>query len=220
MRNHHVLRKMSIILAIITIIVLLCFSYFENNIKKIVYDMAEAQVTALATGVFNSAVAEVFQDDLDYSMLMTIIRDNNGDIAMINADAVKMNQLSSKTASLAQQKLSALSDTSISIPIGSMFNSQLLSGRGPKINIKIIPVGAVSTQFVTEFQHAGINQTRHKIYLLATTSVKIVIPTGSSTVKVNSYVPISESIIIGEVPESFVMVEDDNLMNLIPDVGN
>ncbi len=64
----------------------------------------------------------------------------------------------------------------------------------------------------------AINQTRHKIYLLATTNVKIIIPASSSTIKVNSYVPISESIIIGEVPDSFVMVEDDKLMNLIPDV--
>ncbi len=111
MRNRHILRKTTIVIAVLIVIILLCFSYFENNIKTIVYDMAQAQVTAMATSVFNSAVAEVFQDDLDYSMLITIVRNNNGDIAMINADAVKMNQLASQTSSLAQEKLSALTDT-------------------------------------------------------------------------------------------------------------
>jgi len=216
MNKYRFLRKGFIIIAIIIIILLLCFSYFEKNIKSIVYDLAKAQVRAMATNAFNDAVSEVFSNTANNDDLISIILDNDGKVTMINADTVKMNKLATETAMLAQQKIAGLEDSGVFIPLGSMFKSQLLSGRGPRIKIKIIPVGSVSTQFVTEFQQAGINQTRHKIYLLATTHVNIVIPTGTSLVEVSSYVPISENIIIGDVPESFVMIEDEELMNLVP----
>lgn len=217
MNKYRFLRKASIIVAITLIIVLICFSYFENNIKNIVYDLAKAQVRAMATNAFNNAVSEIFNEGTDYSNLISVVLDNEGKVTMIRADTVKMNMLASETALLAQEKISRLDESGVNIPLGSMFNSQLLSGRGPKIKIKIIPVGSVSTQFITEFQQAGINQTRHKIYLLGTTHVNIIIPTGTSVVEVNSFVPIAESIIIGEVPDSFVMVENDDLLNLLPD---
>ena len=217
MNKYRFLRKSMIIIALIIIILLICFSYFEKNIKNIVYDLAKAQVRAMATNAFNDAVSEIFSNSANNDDLISIILDNDGKVTMINADTVKMNKLASETALLAQDKISGLEDSGVYIPFGSMFNSQLLSGRGPKIKIKIVPVGSVSTQFVTEFQQAGINQTRLKIYLLATTQVNIVIPTGTSLVEVSSYVPISENIIIGDVPESFVMIEDDELLNLVPD---
>lgn len=217
MNKYRILRKASIIVAILLIVFLICFSYFENNIKNIVYDLAKAQVRAMATNAFNDAVSDVFTNAMDNSDLITVVLDNNGKVTMISADTVKMNRLASETALLAQSKIADLEDSGVYIPLGSMFNSQLLSGRGPRIKIKIMPVGSVSTQFVTEFQQAGINQTRHKIYLLATTQVNIIIPTGTSLVEVNSYIPISETIIIGEVPDSFVMIEDENLLNLVPD---
>lgn len=211
------LRKAFIIIALITIIFLLMFSYFEKNIKTIVYDLAKAQVRAMATTAFNDAVSEIFSNTANNNDLISVVLDNEGRVSMINADTVQMNRLASDTSLLAQEKISKLEDSGVYIPLGSMFNSQLLSGRGPKVKIKIVPVGSVSTQFVTEFQQAGINQTRLKIYLLATTRVNIIIPTGTSLVEVSSYVPISENIIIGEVPESFVMIEDEELMNLLPD---
>lgn len=48
-------------------------------------------------------------------------------------------------------------------------------------------------------------------------TVSLIVPTGSQLVEVKSTVPIAESIIVGEVPDSFVDVSDqEDMLNLIP----
>ena len=88
---------------------------------------------------------------------------------------------------------------------------------GSRIGVQIVPIGAVSTYFETEFETAGINQTRHKIFLTLETSVSLIVPADSRMVQVTSTVPIAASIIVGHVPDSFVDVSDEeDMLNLIP----
>ena len=44
---------------------------------------------------------------------------------------------------------------------------------GPKIQVRILPVSAVTAAFSTEFESAGINQSRHKIYLSLDATVRL-----------------------------------------------
>ena len=78
-------------------------------------------------------------------------------------------------------------------------------------------MGAVIPRFDTEFQTAGINQTRHKVLLTLTATVRLVIPTGSSKMEASTQMAVAESIIVGQVPESFVdLNEDSDMLDLIP----
>ena len=87
---------------------------------------------------------------------------------------------------------------------GAALGLTLLAGSGPRIPISIVPVGSVQTDFETEFEACGINQTRHKVYLQLSASIRIVIPTGAKTTNVTANMLVAESIIVGKVPESFV----------------
>ena len=99
---------------------------------------------------------------------------------------------------------------------GNFTGNKLISGYGPDIRVKVIPVGTVTTDFKTEFISAGINQTRHRIYLEAKTQVKVVIPLTTSTKEVKAQIPICETIIVGEVPESYVNVPAEIAPNMLP----
>ena len=93
----------------------------------------------------------------------------------------------------------------------------LFAGSGPRIPISIVPVGTVQTDFETEFEACGINQTRHKILLTLEATVRLVIPNGVEEVAVSSQMAVAESIIVGLVPDSFVDVNNDSeMLNLIP----
>ena len=136
---------------------------------------------------------------------------------MLRANTMRMNELAAATALLAEEELNSIENQYVEIPLGAALGIQFLSGFGPRISVQILPVGAVQTGFETEFESAGINQTRHKIFLALRTTVSLIIPTGSRVVDVTSSVPIAESIIVGEVPESFVDVSNqDDMLNLIP----
>ena len=79
-----------------------------------------------------------------------------------------------------------------------------------------MPIGSVSTDFETEFEACGINQTRHKVYLQGSANIRIVIPTGAKTTNVTANMLVAESIIVGGVPEGFVgydLTSDE--MNLV-----
>ncbi len=209
-------KRMIIIVIILIIITIISYFIINNNIRPIIMETAQARVRAMAANAFNEAVKEVFVVNTNYDKLMNVIIDNNGKVTMIQANTVEMNKIATETALLAQKNMEILSQNGIKIPIGSLMKGQLFAGRGPKVVIKIIPIGSINTQFITEFEQAGINQTRHKIFLKANMKITIVMASGSKTVEVESFVPVSEAIIIGEVPDSFINVNDDNLINLVP----
>jgi sporulation protein YunB len=109
----------------------------------------------------------------------------------------------------------------IRIPIGNFTGNELLAGRGPKIEVKIVPVGSVSTDYKTEFISTGINQKRHRIYLEIKSKMTIVAPFTNKTVEVINNVNVAETVLIGNVPDTFYNLEGltdfttDDSMNLI-----
>lgn len=192
-------------------------SFALANLNPVVISMAEARSRQLAVEAINQAVSEVMKSSVSYSDLIQVSTDSNGRVTMIRANTLLMNELASRTALTVQRNLAALEDEGVSLPLGSAFGVKLLSGSGPRILVGVVPVGSVTTRFVTAFESAGINQTRHEISLEASTQMRIVIPTGASTVSVSSVVPVAEAIIVGEVPSSYVNVPDvDSMLNLIP----
>ena len=93
----------------------------------------------------------------------------------------------------------------------------LLAGAGPGIAVQILPVGSVQAAFSTDFTTAGINQTRHRISLVLTANVQIVIPTGAKNVQASTQMAMAESIIVGQVPDSFAEGGSDNsIIDLAP----
>ena len=83
--------------------------------------------------------------------------------------------------------------------------------------VRILPVGSVHGEFHTDFQTAGINQTRHRVTLVLTAQVQLVVPTGAKKVEVSTQVAMAESIIVGDVPDTFTDVGDDmDMLDLVP----
>ncbi len=75
-------------------------------------------------------------------------------------------------------------------------------------------VGTATARLDNQFSSAGINQTRHKIWLEMRAVVRLVLPTGAKAVDVQTQILIAESIIVGDVPDSFINIPDpDSALN-------
>lgn len=193
------------------------FILFTRNLSPILISMAEARARQLAVEAMNRAIAEVMDSSVTYTDLMRVSHDSSGRVSMLEANATLMNEIASAAALTAQSKLDTLADEGVGLPLFAALGIDLFSGAGPIIRVSITPVGAVSTRFVTSFESAGINQTRHEISLEASVVMRIVIPAGADSVSVSTYVPIAESIIVGSVPDSYISVPDgETALNLIP----
>ncbi len=201
--RHAVRRGILCVLAVSLILLLL-----EKNLESVILDMASARAEAMAVEYIHEAVRDVMEDTVTYEDMMTVQTDAQGRVTMLQANAVRMNELATVTALEAQSKLESAESQSIAIPLGAALGIPFLSATGPRVRVHIVPVSAVSAAFSTEFESAGINQTRHKIYLSLRTTVRLVIPSGARQVSLSSQVLIAESIIVGGVAQSCVQVAE------------
>ncbi len=197
--------RRAVLAALLTALILLLL---ERNLESVILDMAYARAEAMAVEYIHEAVRDVMEEAVTYEDMMTVQTDREGRVTMLQANAVRMNELATVTALEAQSKLESAEAQSIAIPLGAALGVPFLSALGPRIRVHIVPVSAVSAAFSTEFESAGINQTRHKIYLSLRTTVRLVIPSGARQVSLGSQVLIAESIIVGEVPQSYVQVPE------------
>ena len=190
------------------------FIYVDNSLRPTITVLAETKALELANRSINKAVGDKVKEKINYSDLVYTKLDSQGKISMIQSKTIMMNQIASDVALEIQNELKQVKTTTSYIPIGTALNSPILARYGPQLKVSIEPIGTVSVDFKTSFESAGINQTRHTIYLEAKTQVKVVIPLTTSTKEVKVKIPICETIIVGEVPESYVNVPPE----IVPDL--
>lgn len=211
-------RKNVIIFTVIFILSVLIgsFLYIDTSLRPTITVLAETKALELANRSINKSVAQMVEGKINYEDLMTVKLDSNGSITYIQANTIMMNEIASQIALEIQDELKKVKSTSSYIPIGTALGSPILAKYGPKLKISIEPIGTVSVDFKTEFESSGINQTRHTIYLQANTKVKVVLPLITSTKEVNTKIPICETIIVGDVPESYVNIPSEMVPNMLP----
>ncbi len=214
------LRRRTIAAMLLACLLLIAFAVLlvERNLTQVVLSLAQAQARAMAVQVLNESAAELLSTGaVTYDSLMHVTTDGNGQVKLIQANTPEMNRLAAQVSLLAQSRLQETRDQAVRVPLGSALGMTLFAGAGPKVEVRILPVGSVHAEFHTDFQTAGINQTRHRVSLALTAQVQLVIPTGAQTVEATTQVAMAESIIVGEVPQTFTDVGDDmDMLDLVP----
>jgi hypothetical protein len=79
-------------------------------------------------------------------------------------------------------------------------------------------IGNVETELVSQFSHAGINQTLHRIYLNVNCKVTILTPFDTIEENITNQVLIAEAVIVGEVPSNYYNLnglKEDDLVELV-----
>lgn len=189
-------------------------------IKPTLIMLCKIRCESLATAIASKAVHEVMNDS-GYTDLITLEKDSSGNILALRANVIEMNRISSKITSKIQSEYSALEEMYVKIPIGNFTGNELLAGRGPNIRVKVVPAGTVTSDYKTEFISTGINQTRHRVYLEITSEINIIAPFINHTVEVFTKVNIAETVLIGNVPETFYNLQGikdftvDDTMNMM-----
>ena len=176
--------------------------------------MAGARVEAVASRAMNDAIIEIAAAEGDSFMQ---VHTNADGVYLLQADSARLNALAAVCANDAQQRISALGDQGITIPIGTVSGVPILAGKGPKLTLHFTPAGAVTSSFSSEFTSAGINQTRHRINICLTATVRVVLPGMSQSLPVQAEATIAENIIVGTVPNTYTNVaNEEDMLNRLP----
>lgn len=181
----------------------------NSIVAATVYEIAEVRAVQMATETINNAVrSKMAEENARYQDLVEIHKDSAGRIVLIQANAVRLNKIAAETTLAAQAALVRLQEETFSIPLGQVTGIYYLSTLGPGIKVGIVPMGTVRVEVKDSFEQAGINQTRHSIYLNYDTEVRIVVPLRSGRASVATQVPVAENIIVGEVPYTFLSLPE------------
>ena len=205
-RRKRTLRKwkiVAVLLAIVLLIVVLLV-YFQRNVTRVLISISEATMRSCTTVAVNDAVYYTLSDEMRYEDLVTITRNDAGEIIAVSANALKINKIARDTASISQSNLKNLSLNGIPVPLGALTGIEALAGLGPSIQFRIIPVSSVSCAFSSIFESVGINQTKHSIYLNVIADISIVMPSKTDNFAVTTDILVGESVIIGKVPDTYL----------------
>lgn len=181
--------------------------FMQVNVTNVLISISEATMRSITTVAVNDAIYYTLSDRIRYEDLITIERDEQGMIRSISSNPFQINRIARDAAYMSQQNLKTMSESGIEVPLGAFTGVEAWAGFGPKVNLKIIPISNVECRFVSKFENAGINQTKHSIYLEIVADISIILPSKTRNFASLTEVLISESIIVGTVPDTYLQAD-------------
>ena len=175
-------------------------------ITPIIERQCRVKARSLATQFANEACLENMKD-ITYDDLCTIERDEANDVSLIKMNSININKLNSQIALDVQEKLNDTTISKFYVKLGSFTGIKLISGRGPDVEVRMSTIGEVTTEIKSEFEETGINQTLHKIYININCNVSLLTPFKDVDESITAQVLLSETIISGDIPDSYYDLE-------------
>ena len=194
-------RKLLLFFCLTLSVIIFFWIWTDTRLRPAALTLAEARVRNIATEAINDAILSVIErESVDYATLVIFDRDSNGEIQALQTNMVSINRLKTEVSNEVLLHITNINRSELQIPMGNLTENPLLFGRGPNVNVRIVPVGSVTADFENVFSTAGINQTRHQIFANITIRMNILTMSRSEEIIVTANMVIAETVIVGNVP--------------------
>ena len=174
------------------------------HLKPVMTSMATARVSNLVNRIVSAAVNEAVENgNIDYQNFVIFEKDETGHITALRSNVAEVNRMQGQITDEILHRLSEVATSELEIPLGTLTGSALLAGRGPSLSVRMQAVGSASAAFRNQFTAAGINQTRHQIFLDVDVYMSILLPGMKTSTKVSNEIAVAETVIVGGVPDTY-----------------
>ena len=176
--------------------------------RSLVTELAVSSARDVVVTSINSIVKEIMTDpDFDAAELVRLEKGTDGAVTAVTTNVAEVNILAARVLERAVAQ-TAEKTVSVDIRLGNLTGSALLLGKGPHIPVQIVMLSSSVAGFRSELTTAGINQTRHQILLDLAVDVSLLMPWRTVSTKVDTEILVSETVIVGAVPESYLNLEN------------
>lgn len=179
-------------------------TYYNYIVITQIESVCEDFFRSVSTECSNNAVLLSLEKPVEYSDLITVEKNNDGDIVMMSANSYKMNYIGRSVAENIKKLIDIKIENGVPVPIMSFTGVRIFSGYGVKVNFKTVTVSDVKCAFKSKFEGCGINQTIHSIYVEAVCTVNLNIPLNARKIETESQILLCESVLIGKVPQTYL----------------
>lgn len=174
------------------------------HLKPVMTSMATARVSNLVNRIVSAAVNEAVENgSIDYQNFVIFEKDETGHITALRSNVAEVNRMQGQITDEILHRLSEVATSELEIPLGTLTGSALLAGRGPSLFVRMQAVGSASAAFRNQFTAAGINQTRHQIFLDVDVYMSILLPGMKTATRVSNEIAVAETVIVGGVPDTY-----------------
>ena len=199
------------------IVLLLClgvriagFFSLRSKYRLVIGDLAQTSVKNATSDLANDAVAQQIENgNIQYDRIVYFEKDVNGRITALKTNIGEVNHLKTDILNIINGRILALDAADIGIPIGSLFLPEFFSGKGPAIPVHILAIRNSDATFSSNFIQAGINQTLHQLVMEVNVDAAVLVLGQTSTFQVSSQIVVAETVIVGEVPNTFIQTGED-----------
>ncbi len=213
-RSGFIWKKTIVSLMIIALGCILLVEGLKWQIGPNIDAVSSLKAKGIVTELINSTIREVFPSEEDEKELIIVKTGEDGKIQMVQANTPLINKMVAAFAESLQKKYSKMDACQVDISYGTLLGSKVLSQSGLGFDIKVLPLSVTKYDFETEFESQGINQTKYKVYITLESEVRILQPFSDKDIKIENKVLISEAVILGEVPDSYVNVPKEDILDV------
>ena len=194
------LRSIGLLLIAASLLLLLFRSRYHGTIRS----LAETQVKNSTSDLINDAIdKQIETGNIQYDRIVYFEKDLDGRITALKTNMSEVNRLKTDILNIINDDILALDTSDIGIPLGSLLLTEFFSGRGPAIPVHIMSIRNSDASFYSSFTEAGINQTLQQLTMDITVDVTILVLGKAESFTVTSQVVVAETIIVGQVPDTF-----------------
>ena len=191
-------------LCVLIVLNLLLLAVFRSRFHGTIRSLAQTQIINATSDLINDAIDQQIEiGNIQYDRIVFFEKDLNGRITALKTNMSEVNRLKTSILNIINDEILALDTEDLGIPIGSLILPEILSGRGPEIPVHIISIRNSDAGFESHFTEAGINQTLQQLTMNVIVDVSILVLGRSESFTVSSQVVVAETIIVGQVPDTF-----------------
>lgn len=181
----------------------ICYAAMAQ-MRPILTNLATTRVSNTVNRIVVAAVNDAVENgEINYDTLINFEKDTDGKVTALRSNMAEFNRLQAKVADDILVRLSDVSTSELSIPVGTLTGSSIFAGRGPSIVIRMQSVGSTTAHLRNAFTSAGINQTKHQILLDVDVYISILLPGFRTSTKVSNEISVAETVIVGNVPQTY-----------------
>lgn len=165
-------------------------------------------VNLISLAIAEEADRSLTEELLTYDDFISTQTDPDGQVTMLSFRTAESTRFRRLLTERMAARLESIDPDALAIPLGNLTGVVLFSALGPSVRVRVQSVGDVRTAYEQEFVAAGVNQTRHSVYLRVEVTVYLLIPGEIIPVTAQERVCVAETIIVGDVPDTYLNLKD------------
>jgi len=175
----------------------------DPELRQPMMFLAKVKVNQLAADAINAAIKAEFARAAESDKMILWRTTDEGKITGFELDYKQQMAITAKTIEVVERTLKQHEDVPERIPIGHALNSPLISSIGPSVAVNFHPASVVKAEVGLQQTEAGINMLLVEVYVRIRTEVAVVIPFDREPEIVETKIPLSYALVVGEVPSYY-----------------